>query len=81
MAHVMGGVMWALQSNTTRAFNASAQVGNLNAGSASGTSSVLSSAVESTTRCVTTRRAQWHHLTTTLAVLQQTRLLLRPFIR
>ncbi|KAI1797425.1 class I glutamine amidotransferase-like protein [Ganoderma leucocontextum] len=28
LGHVMGGVTWALQSNTTRAFNASARVGN-----------------------------------------------------
>ncbi|KAH9902588.1 class I glutamine amidotransferase-like protein [Cubamyces lactineus] len=28
MAHVMGGVQWALQSNTTRAFNANGAVGN-----------------------------------------------------
>ncbi|KLO13044.1 class I glutamine amidotransferase-like protein, partial [Schizopora paradoxa] len=28
MAHVMGGVMWALQANTTKAFNASAEIGN-----------------------------------------------------
>ncbi|KAK7454474.1 hypothetical protein VKT23_011230 [Stygiomarasmius scandens] len=35
MAHVMGGIAWTLQSNTTRAFNGNAQVGN----SASSTSS------------------------------------------
>lgn len=28
MAHVMGGITWALDSNLTRAFNASGQVGN-----------------------------------------------------
>jgi hypothetical protein len=28
MAHVMGGLTWALASNTTRAFNANAKVGN-----------------------------------------------------
>jgi type 1 glutamine amidotransferase len=28
IAHVMGGISWALQSNTTKAFNTSAQVGN-----------------------------------------------------
>lgn len=28
IAHVMGGILWALQSNTTRAFNTTAQVGN-----------------------------------------------------
>lgn len=35
MAHVLGGVSWALQSNTTRAFNSSAQVGNMNTGAVS----------------------------------------------
>ena len=81
MAHVMGGVMWALQSNMTRAFNASAQVGNLNAASVGGTSSVLSSAASPTTRCVLRPPARGRHLTTTLAVLRQTRLKLGPFIR
>ncbi|KAF5367124.1 hypothetical protein D9758_003999 [Tetrapyrgos nigripes] len=28
MAHVLGGITWTLQSNTTRAFNSSAMVGN-----------------------------------------------------
>ncbi|KAM5544550.1 hypothetical protein V8D89_001448 [Ganoderma adspersum] len=28
LGHVMGGITWTLQSNTTRAFNASARVGN-----------------------------------------------------
>lgn len=28
MSHIIGGVSWALQGNTTRAFNASALVGN-----------------------------------------------------
>lgn len=27
MAHVMGGISWALASNTTRAFNATGQIG------------------------------------------------------
>jgi len=30
IAHVLGGVSWVLQSNTTRAMNSSAQVGNTN---------------------------------------------------
>ena len=29
IAHVMGGVMWALESNTTKAFNTSGLVGNV----------------------------------------------------
>ncbi|TBU55596.1 class I glutamine amidotransferase-like protein [Dichomitus squalens] len=48
MGHVMGGITWTLQSNTTRAFNATASVGNgpsgsnstsITSGSATGTSS------------------------------------------
>lgn len=30
MAHIMGGLTWALASNTTRAFNPDAKVGNSN---------------------------------------------------
>ncbi|THH10877.1 hypothetical protein EW145_g1030 [Phellinidium pouzarii] len=37
LAHVMGGVMWTLQANTTKAFNASGLVGN--SASVSGSSS------------------------------------------
>ncbi|KAF7327436.1 hypothetical protein MKEN_00321500 [Mycena kentingensis (nom. inval.)] len=40
MAHVTGGLMWALQGNTTRAFNSSARVGN--SGSDSATSPISS---------------------------------------
>ncbi|KAH9958599.1 class I glutamine amidotransferase-like protein [Russula dissimulans] len=29
LAHVVGGISWALQSNTTRAFNSSSRVGNI----------------------------------------------------
>ncbi|KAL1679945.1 trehalose utilization-domain-containing protein [Schizophyllum commune] len=39
MAHVMGGIKWALEANTTRAFNSSASVGNGQAGNASSTAS------------------------------------------
>ncbi|THV02839.1 class I glutamine amidotransferase-like protein [Dendrothele bispora CBS 962.96] len=35
MAHVLGGITWTLQSNTTRAFNSSAQVGNSGAAASS----------------------------------------------
>ncbi|THH19799.1 hypothetical protein EW146_g1419 [Bondarzewia mesenterica] len=57
LAHVTGGISWALQSNTTRAFNASAHVGNAGGASSStsgsavsstGTSSIASSSSEST---------------------------------
>lgn len=41
LAHVLGGITWTLQANTTLAFNASAQVGNPGASS---TSSSFSSA-------------------------------------
>jgi len=37
IAHVVGGISWALQSNTTRAFNPNGQVGN--SGSGAGTAS------------------------------------------
>ncbi|KAL1737084.1 trehalose utilization-domain-containing protein [Schizophyllum commune] len=39
MAHVMGGIKWALDANTTRAINSSASVGNGEAGDASSTAS------------------------------------------
>ncbi|KAI0350012.1 class I glutamine amidotransferase-like protein [Trametes cingulata] len=45
IAHVMGGIQWALQSNTTRAFNPNAKVGN--ATSASRTTSTAESATSS----------------------------------
>lgn len=41
IAHVMGGITWTLQSNTTRAVNSSAQVGN------AGTSTTVSSSTQS----------------------------------
>ncbi|EIN09780.1 class I glutamine amidotransferase-like protein [Punctularia strigosozonata HHB-11173 SS5] len=50
MGHVTGGIAWALQANTTRAFNASAAVGNAAATSSSsatpgsGSSSAVSTA-------------------------------------
>jgi hypothetical protein len=31
MSHVLGGIQWALQSNTTRAFNSDGLVGNTDA--------------------------------------------------
>ncbi|EIW57755.1 class I glutamine amidotransferase-like protein [Trametes versicolor FP-101664 SS1] len=43
MAHVMGGIQWALQANTTRAFNSSASVGNATSTTTSSSSSVGSS--------------------------------------
>ncbi|KAI9066076.1 class I glutamine amidotransferase-like protein [Trametes sanguinea] len=57
MAHVMGGITWALQANTTRAFNSSGKVGNGTAApgpstSASATISGTGSAPESSTRQV-----------------------------
>ncbi|KAJ3799727.1 class I glutamine amidotransferase-like protein [Lentinula aff. detonsa] len=39
LAHVFGGITWTLQSNTTLAFNASAQVGNPLASTSNSTSS------------------------------------------
>ncbi|KAI0292129.1 class I glutamine amidotransferase-like protein [Russula brevipes] len=39
LAHVLGGISWALQSNTTRAFNSSGQVGNSSTSTRSGSSS------------------------------------------
>ncbi|KAL1687337.1 trehalose utilization-domain-containing protein [Schizophyllum commune] len=39
MAHVLGGIKWALDANTTLAFNSSASVGNGQAGDASSTAS------------------------------------------
>jgi len=47
IAHVMGGISWALQSNTTRAFNASAQVGNSQISPSSQSSSVSPSSTPS----------------------------------
>ncbi|KAH9057821.1 class I glutamine amidotransferase-like protein [Lactarius vividus] len=44
LAHVVGGISWALQSNTTRAFNASGQVGNSGAPSGTPSDSSTSSA-------------------------------------
>jgi len=38
MSHITGGLTWVLQANTTRAFNASALVGNSGGSAASGTS-------------------------------------------
>ncbi|KAJ7106474.1 trehalose utilization-domain-containing protein [Mycena crocata] len=46
MAHVTGGLTWALQANTTRAFNSSALVGN--SGSSTTSSSVPSTSNTST---------------------------------
>ncbi|KAI0648914.1 trehalose utilization-domain-containing protein [Trametes meyenii] len=53
LAHVMGGIQWALQSNTTRAFSPEAKVGNATesstvsaAGSASGMGMATASAGE-----------------------------------
>ncbi|KIJ52530.1 hypothetical protein M422DRAFT_26111 [Sphaerobolus stellatus SS14] len=43
MAHVMGGITWALNSNTTRAFDANAKVGNPAANALTGTGSSASS--------------------------------------
>jgi type 1 glutamine amidotransferase len=39
LGHVIGGIRWALAANTTRAFNASAQVGNVDSSSTNATSS------------------------------------------
>ncbi|KAJ3716004.1 class I glutamine amidotransferase-like protein [Lentinula raphanica] len=43
LAHVFGGITWALQANTTLAFNSSAQVGNPSSASASNSTSSPSS--------------------------------------
>lgn len=40
MAHVMGGIQWALQASTTRAFNPSASVGNATSTTTSSSSSL-----------------------------------------
>ncbi|KAH9038610.1 trehalose utilization-domain-containing protein [Lactarius hengduanensis] len=47
LAHVVGGISWALQSNTTRAFNTSGQVGNSGAPSGTPSDSSTSSALGS----------------------------------
>ncbi|EJD06747.1 class I glutamine amidotransferase-like protein [Fomitiporia mediterranea MF3/22] len=44
MAHVMGGVMWALESNTTKAFNSSGLVGNNGSATNSSTNSTSTGA-------------------------------------
>ena len=43
MQHVMGGVMWALQSNMTKAFNSSGLVGNGAAANATSSNATPSS--------------------------------------
>lgn len=43
MAHVMGGVSWALQANTTKAFNSTALVGNAVTSSSSSSSGTTTS--------------------------------------
>ncbi|EIM81515.1 class I glutamine amidotransferase-like protein [Stereum hirsutum FP-91666 SS1] len=48
MAHVMGGITWALDSNLTRAFNASGQVGNPEA-TASSTNSTAGAGTSTST--------------------------------
>jgi len=49
MEHIMGGVMWTLQANTTRAFNATALVGNAaNSSTTSSSATGASSAPGST---------------------------------
>jgi len=52
MAHVMGGITWALASNSTRAFNASASVGN-EASTSSSVSNGVSSATATQTSTTT----------------------------
>ncbi|KAI0366292.1 class I glutamine amidotransferase-like protein [Pilatotrama ljubarskyi] len=47
MAHVMGGIQWALQSNTTRAFNPDAKVGNATSSPSSSASSTRGTATSS----------------------------------
>ncbi|TRM55325.1 ThuA-like domain-containing protein [Schizophyllum amplum] len=47
MAHIMGGIQWALDANTTRAFNSSASVGNGDASAAETTSSSAPEASQS----------------------------------
>ncbi|KAH9068157.1 class I glutamine amidotransferase-like protein [Lactarius deliciosus] len=47
LAHIVGAISWALQSNTTRAFNTSGQVGNSGATSGTPTDSSTSSALGS----------------------------------
>ncbi|KAI0833696.1 class I glutamine amidotransferase-like protein [Trametes gibbosa] len=44
MAHVLGGIQWTLQSNTTRAFNPDGTVGNSTAAGSSGSASSTGSA-------------------------------------
>jgi len=57
LAHVLGGISWALQSNTTRAFNSSGQVGNSStstrSGSSPGTANGHSRVDAGTTRWIT----------------------------
>lgn len=45
ISHVMGGIQWALDAGTTRAYNASAHVGNLNP-AATGTNLASSTAIQ-----------------------------------
>jgi len=53
LGHVVGGIFWALQSNTTRAFNSSGTVGN--AGSAS-SSAVVSGTTSNSNSGTPSRR-------------------------
>ncbi|KAJ6570190.1 ThuA-like domain-containing protein [Mycena vulgaris] len=46
MAHITGGLTWALQANTTRAFNATALVGNAESSTTSSTAPATSSTAE-----------------------------------
>jgi len=54
MAHVMGGITWALASNTTRAFNANATVGNPAAVNNSTTETSTNSGSQSSTGTAST---------------------------
>lgn len=47
MAHVLGGISWTLQSNTTRAYNSSGLVGNTEPSSSNSGSSQTASATSS----------------------------------
>lgn len=67
MAHIMGGIQWALDANTTRAFNSSASVGN---GDASAAETTSSSAPEASQSSSDENGAEIHHLRiTSLGVL------------
>ena len=80
MGHVMGGVTWTLQSNTTRAFNTSAKVGNGPSGSnstSSGSNSASGTGTSATGRYVTALECARMPLTVTVQCmtvrLRQTR--------